>query len=55
MFKDKKLWKAARFSFHQLLMSSVLMDLTHKITFGKLMVQFYDELFIDFIDDDHEV
>lgn len=54
MLFDRKLWKAARTAFHQLLMSSVLMDLEHKFIFGRLFVKHYDAIFNDFIDDDHD-
>ncbi|KAF7638113.1 E3 ubiquitin-protein ligase [Meloidogyne graminicola] len=33
---DRRLWKAARTAFHQLLMSTVLMNLEHKYIFGHL-------------------
>ena len=69
MLIDRKLWKSARFAFHQLLMATALvfskfyisinasfkMDLSYKIKFGKIFVHFYRELIEEFIEDDHEV
>lgn len=36
---DRRLWKAARSSFHQLLMCTVLMDLEHKTKFGAFIIR----------------
>uniref|UniRef100_A0A914H4U2 E3 ubiquitin-protein ligase n=1 Tax=Globodera rostochiensis TaxID=31243 RepID=A0A914H4U2_GLORO len=54
MVFDRRLWKSARIAFHQLLMSTVLMDLDHKNAFGRLLVRNYNVIFDDFIEDDHE-
>ncbi|KAH7722004.1 Zinc finger in N-recognin family protein [Aphelenchoides avenae] len=54
MLHDRKLWKSARAGFHQMLMSTVLMDLKQKQEFGRLFVRNYNALFEDFIDDDHD-
>ncbi|KAL3116459.1 hypothetical protein niasHT_006906 [Heterodera trifolii] len=54
MIFDRRLWKSARTAFHQLLMSTVLMNLDHKNAFGRLFVRNYNLIFDDFIDDDHE-
>ncbi|KAI1713887.1 ATP-dependent clp protease adaptor protein clpS domain-containing protein [Ditylenchus destructor] len=51
---DRKLWKAARLAFHQLLMCTVLVNLKQKQEFGRIFVRNYVSLFNDFIDDDHE-
>lgn len=36
-------------------MATVLMDCNHKTAFGRLLVQNYDKIYAEFIDDDHEV
>jgi hypothetical protein len=45
---DRRLWKAARTAFHQLLMSTVLMNIEHKYIFGRLLLEVYFFLFIFF-------
>lgn len=39
---DRRLWKNARLTIHQLLMKAVLMDFEHKQNFGRLLVQVGD-------------
>jgi len=51
---DRRLWKAARSSFHQLLMCTILMDLEHKTKFGAFIIRNYEFIYQDYIDDDHE-
>uniref|UniRef100_A0AC35FZC7 E3 ubiquitin-protein ligase n=1 Tax=Panagrolaimus sp. PS1159 TaxID=55785 RepID=A0AC35FZC7_9BILA len=51
---DRRLWKAARINFHQLLMATVLMDLEHKKDFGVFMIKNFEFIYEDFINDDHE-
>uniref|UniRef100_A0A914Y631 E3 ubiquitin-protein ligase n=1 Tax=Panagrolaimus superbus TaxID=310955 RepID=A0A914Y631_9BILA len=51
---DRRLWKAARINFHQLLMATVLMDLDHKRDFGVFMIKNFEFIYEDFIHDDHE-
>uniref|UniRef100_A0A1I8B9X3 E3 ubiquitin-protein ligase n=1 Tax=Meloidogyne hapla TaxID=6305 RepID=A0A1I8B9X3_MELHA len=51
---DRRLWKAARTAFHQLIMSTVLMNIEHKYVFGRLLLENYRIVFEDFINDDHE-
>ncbi|CAK5066505.1 unnamed protein product [Meloidogyne enterolobii] len=51
---DRRLWKAARTAFHQLIMATVLMNIEHKYIFGRLFLENYNVVFEDFINDDHE-
>ncbi|KAE9553855.1 hypothetical protein FO519_002943 [Halicephalobus sp. NKZ332] len=51
---DRRLWKSARSSFHQLLMCTVLMDLEYKMKFGVFIIKNYEFIYQDYIDDDHE-
>uniref|UniRef100_UPI00358E1268 E3 ubiquitin-protein ligase UBR2 n=1 Tax=Myxine glutinosa TaxID=7769 RepID=UPI00358E1268 len=54
MLCDSHLWKGARNVYHQLLMSSVLMDMEYKRNFGMLFAKNYVRLQKDFMEDDHE-
>uniref|UniRef100_A0A914X7B7 E3 ubiquitin-protein ligase n=1 Tax=Plectus sambesii TaxID=2011161 RepID=A0A914X7B7_9BILA len=51
---DRQLWKAARQNVHQMLMTTVLMDLDQKKEFSRKFLQLYTTMFNDFIDDDHD-
>ncbi|KAI6183003.1 E3 ubiquitin-protein ligase [Aphelenchoides bicaudatus] len=51
---DRSLWKSARLTYHQFLMSTVLMHLEQKRSFGRLMIENYDSIYNHFVDDDHE-
>ncbi|KAI6207263.1 E3 ubiquitin-protein ligase [Aphelenchoides fujianensis] len=51
---DRRLWKAARCGYHQLLMSTVLMHFEHKRNFARLLVDQYDRIYAEFVDDDHD-
>uniref|UniRef100_A0A452U620 E3 ubiquitin-protein ligase n=1 Tax=Ursus maritimus TaxID=29073 RepID=A0A452U620_URSMA len=54
MLNDSKLWKGARSVYHQLFMSSLLMDLKYKklfaVRFAKVMLAFS----FDYVTDDHD-
>ncbi|KAK0428625.1 hypothetical protein QR680_010912 [Steinernema hermaphroditum] len=54
MTKDRRLWKAARLNFHQMLMATVLMDIEQKKLFSKQFIKLYKQLYNDYIDDDHD-
>ncbi|EHB10845.1 E3 ubiquitin-protein ligase UBR2 [Heterocephalus glaber] len=54
MLSDSKLWKGARSVYHQLFMSSLLMDLKYKKLFAVRFAKNYQQLQRDFMDDDHE-
>ncbi|KAI6219878.1 E3 ubiquitin-protein ligase [Aphelenchoides besseyi] len=51
---DRKLWKAARCAYHQLLMATILMHFEHKRNFGRLLVDYYEQIYRDYVDDDHD-
>uniref|UniRef100_A0A7N4PAU8 E3 ubiquitin-protein ligase n=1 Tax=Sarcophilus harrisii TaxID=9305 RepID=A0A7N4PAU8_SARHA len=54
MLCDSKLWKGARSVYHQLFMSSLLMDLKYKKLFAIHFAKNYQQLQRDFMEDDHE-
>uniref|UniRef100_A0A2K6UKU0 E3 ubiquitin-protein ligase n=1 Tax=Saimiri boliviensis boliviensis TaxID=39432 RepID=A0A2K6UKU0_SAIBB len=54
MLNDSKLWKGARSVYHQLFMSSLLMDLKYKKLFAVRFAKNYQQLQRDFMEDDHE-
>uniref|UniRef100_A0A2K5IPR7 E3 ubiquitin-protein ligase n=1 Tax=Colobus angolensis palliatus TaxID=336983 RepID=A0A2K5IPR7_COLAP len=54
MLSDSKLWKGARSVYHQLFMSSLLMDLKYKKLFAVRFAKNYQQLQRDFMEDDHE-
>ncbi|XP_030626324.1 E3 ubiquitin-protein ligase UBR2 isoform X2 [Chanos chanos] len=54
MLCDTKMWKGARNVYHQLLMSSLLMDLKYKKLFAIQFAKNYRRLQTDFMEDDHE-
>lgn len=54
MLNDSKLWKGARSVYHQLFMSSLLMDLKYKKLFAIRFAKNYQQLQRDFMEDDHE-
>ncbi|XP_071074559.1 E3 ubiquitin-protein ligase UBR2 isoform X8 [Dasypus novemcinctus] len=54
MLSDSKLWKGARSVYHQLFMSSLLMDLKYKKLFAVRFANNYQQLQRDFMEDDHE-
>ncbi|XP_031758769.1 E3 ubiquitin-protein ligase UBR2 isoform X2 [Xenopus tropicalis] len=54
MLCDSKLWKGARNCYHQLFMSSLLMDLKYKKLFAIRFAKNYQQLQRDFMEDDHD-
>ncbi|XP_072031414.1 E3 ubiquitin-protein ligase UBR2-like isoform X2 [Amphiura filiformis] len=54
MLKDTILWKAARIQWHQLFMSTLLMDNEYKKKFAVLFTKHYSGILSDFADDDHD-
>ncbi|CAO2607444.1 E3 ubiquitin-protein ligase UBR2 [Lemmus lemmus] len=54
MLNDSKLWKGARSVYHQLFMSSLLMDPKYKKLFAVRFAKNYQQLQRDFMEDDHE-
>ncbi|XP_075451842.1 E3 ubiquitin-protein ligase UBR2 isoform X1 [Ascaphus truei] len=54
MLSDSKLWKGARNCYHQLFMSSLLMDLKYKKLFALRFAKNYERLQSDFVKDDHD-
>ncbi|XP_048858643.1 E3 ubiquitin-protein ligase UBR2 isoform X1 [Brienomyrus brachyistius] len=54
MLCDSKMWKGARNVYHQLLMSSLLMDPKYKKLFAIQFAKNYWRLQTDFMEDDHE-
>ncbi|XP_064173858.1 E3 ubiquitin-protein ligase UBR2 isoform X1 [Anguilla rostrata] len=54
MLCDSKMWKAARNVYHQLFMSSLLMDPKYKKLFAIQFAKNYRRLQTDFMEDDHE-
>ncbi|XP_041722953.1 E3 ubiquitin-protein ligase UBR2-like isoform X1 [Coregonus clupeaformis] len=54
MLCDSKMWKGARNVYHQLFMSSLLMDLKYKKLFAIQFAKNYRRLQTDFMEDDHE-
>ncbi|XP_066451684.1 E3 ubiquitin-protein ligase UBR2 isoform X3 [Eleutherodactylus coqui] len=54
MLCDSILWKGARNCYHQLFMSSLLMDLKYKKLFAICFAKNYQQLQRDFMEDDHE-
>lgn len=54
MFVDSKLWKAARTQWHELFMSTMLLDANFKKEFGVLLTKHYKRIQWDFAQDDHD-
>ncbi|KAI1894448.1 hypothetical protein AGOR_G00115920 [Albula goreensis] len=54
MLCDSKMWKGARNVYHQLFMSSLLMDLKYKKLFAIQFAKNYERLQSDFVKDDHD-
>ncbi|XP_073776610.1 E3 ubiquitin-protein ligase UBR2 isoform X6 [Danio rerio] len=54
MLCDSKMWKGARNVYHQLFMSSLLMDPKYKKLFAIQFARSYQRLQTDFMEDDHE-
>ncbi|XP_058518892.1 E3 ubiquitin-protein ligase UBR2 isoform X5 [Ochotona princeps] len=54
MLSDSKLWKGARSVYHQLFMSSLLMDLKYKKLFAIRFAKNYERLQSDYVTDDHD-
>ncbi|XP_075411213.1 E3 ubiquitin-protein ligase UBR2 isoform X2 [Tenrec ecaudatus] len=54
MLNDSQLWKGARSVYHQLFMSSLLMDLKYKKLFAIRFAKKYQQLQRGFMEDDHE-
>ncbi|XP_066862330.1 E3 ubiquitin-protein ligase UBR2 isoform X7 [Kogia breviceps] len=54
MLSDSKLWKGARSVYHQLFMSSLLMDLKYKKLFAVRFAKNYERLQSDYVTDDHD-
>uniref|UniRef100_A0A8C0IT41 E3 ubiquitin-protein ligase n=1 Tax=Chelonoidis abingdonii TaxID=106734 RepID=A0A8C0IT41_CHEAB len=54
MLSDSKLWKGARSVYHQLFMSSLLMDLKYKKLFAIRFTRNYERLQSDYVKDDHD-
>ncbi|KAH0518578.1 E3 ubiquitin-protein ligase UBR2, partial [Microtus ochrogaster] len=54
MLNDSRLWKGARSVYHQLFMSSLLMDPKYKKLFAVRFAKNYQQLQRDFMEDDHE-
>uniref|UniRef100_A0A8C1YWS9 E3 ubiquitin-protein ligase n=1 Tax=Cyprinus carpio TaxID=7962 RepID=A0A8C1YWS9_CYPCA len=54
MLCDSKMWKGARNVYHQLFMSSLLMDSKYKKLFAIQFAKNYQRLQTDFMEDDHE-
>uniref|UniRef100_A0A672PVT1 E3 ubiquitin-protein ligase n=1 Tax=Sinocyclocheilus grahami TaxID=75366 RepID=A0A672PVT1_SINGR len=54
MLCDSKMWKGARNVYHQLFMSSLLMDTKYKKLFAIQFAKNYRRLQTDFMEDDHE-
>ncbi|XP_023401425.1 E3 ubiquitin-protein ligase UBR2 isoform X9 [Loxodonta africana] len=54
MLSDSKLWKGARSVYHQLFMSSLLMDLKYKKLFAVRFAKNYERLQYDYVTDDHD-
>ncbi|EGT32553.1 hypothetical protein CAEBREN_21443 [Caenorhabditis brenneri] len=55
LLQDTQMWKAGRCILHQLLMRTVFMIYNQKERFAKAFMQHYDEIYSDFIKDDHEM
>uniref|UniRef100_A0A4W4FNW4 E3 ubiquitin-protein ligase n=1 Tax=Electrophorus electricus TaxID=8005 RepID=A0A4W4FNW4_ELEEL len=54
MLCDSKMWKGARNVYHQLYMSSLLMDLKYKKLFAIQFAKHYERLQSDYVKDDHD-
>ncbi|XP_028846030.1 E3 ubiquitin-protein ligase UBR2 isoform X2 [Denticeps clupeoides] len=54
MLCDSKMWKGARNVYHQLFMSSFLMDLKYKKLFAIQFARNYERLQSDYVKDDHD-
>ncbi|VDO89529.1 unnamed protein product [Heligmosomoides polygyrus] len=46
---------AARSNTHQMLMKTVLMNFEQKVFFSKTFLEHYDDIYAEFIDDDHDI
>ncbi|CAI2303389.1 unnamed protein product [Caenorhabditis sp. 36 PRJEB53466] len=55
LLQDTQMWKAGRCILHQLLMRTVFMIYDQKVRFAKTFMQHYNEIYEDFIKDDHEM
>ncbi|XP_069773436.1 E3 ubiquitin-protein ligase UBR1 isoform X2 [Narcine bancroftii] len=54
MLADSKLWKGARKIFHELTVSSLLMETEYKRLFAIEFITHYKELQLEFVEDDHD-
>ncbi|PAV65136.1 hypothetical protein WR25_18491 [Diploscapter pachys] len=52
---DRKLWKTARVSIHQLFMKTILMHPEQKMQFAKHFLENIDGIYSDFIEDDQDL
>ncbi|ULU11742.1 hypothetical protein L3Y34_015265 [Caenorhabditis briggsae] len=55
LLQDTQMWKAGRCILHQLLMRTVFMIYEQKVRFAKVFMQHYNEIYEDFVKDDHEM
>lgn len=55
LLQDTLMWKAGRCNLHQLLMRTVFMIYDQKVRFAKTFMLHYNEIYEDFIKDDHEM
>ncbi|KAF1770368.1 hypothetical protein GCK72_002186 [Caenorhabditis remanei] len=55
LLQDTQMWKAGRCILHQLLMRTVFMIYNQKVRFAKAFMKHYNEIYEDFIKDDHEM
>uniref|UniRef100_A0A8R1I2W7 E3 ubiquitin-protein ligase n=1 Tax=Caenorhabditis japonica TaxID=281687 RepID=A0A8R1I2W7_CAEJA len=55
LLQDTSMWKAGRCILHQLLMRTVFMIYDQKVRFAKTFILHYNEIYEDFIKDDHEM
>uniref|UniRef100_A0A1I7TK99 E3 ubiquitin-protein ligase n=1 Tax=Caenorhabditis tropicalis TaxID=1561998 RepID=A0A1I7TK99_9PELO len=55
LLQDTQMWKAGRCILHQLLMRSVFMIYDQKVCFAKTFMEHYNEIYYDFIKDDHDM
>lgn len=55
LLQDTQMWKAGRCILHQLLMRTVFMIYDQKVRFARTFMQHYNEIYEDFIKDDHEM
>ncbi|CAI4229946.1 unnamed protein product [Auanema sp. JU1783] len=52
---NRRMWKAARTNIHQMLMKTVLMNPAQKYEFAKTFLKHYEVMYMDFVDDDHDL